>query len=46
MRTKRDFVNGLAAGLRAMEAFRPDAPRLTLAEVARSGGCTGGAARR
>jgi IclR family pca regulon transcriptional regulator len=46
MRTKRDFVNGLAAGLRAMEAFRPDAPRLTLAEVARRSGCTRAAARR
>lgn len=48
MRTprKRDFVNGLAAGLRAMAAFRPDAPRLTLAEVARSSGCTRAAARR
>jgi IclR family pca regulon transcriptional regulator len=46
MRTKRDFVNGLAAGLRAMEAFRPDAPRLTLAEVAKRSGCTRAAARR
>jgi IclR family pca regulon transcriptional regulator len=48
MRTKRkrDFVNGLAAGLRAMEAFRPDAPRLTLAEVARRSHCSRAAARR
>ena len=48
MRTmsKRDFVKGLAAGLRAMEAFRPDAGRLTLAEVARRAGSTRAAARR
>ncbi|HEX7055115.1 MAG TPA: IclR family transcriptional regulator C-terminal domain-containing protein [Burkholderiales bacterium] len=48
MRTtsKRDFVNGLAAGLRAMAAFRPEEPSLTLAEVARRSGLTRAAARR
>ena len=47
MRTKkRDFVNGLAAGLRVLEAFREDSGRLTLAETARRTGTTRAAARR
>lgn len=48
MRTtsKRDFVNGLAAGLRALESFPQDNGRLTLAEVARRTGVTRAAARR
>lgn len=48
MRTigKRDFVNGLASGLRVLEAFREDSRRLTLAEVARRTATTRAAARR
>jgi IclR family transcriptional regulator, pca regulon regulatory protein len=46
MRTKRDFVNGLASGLKVLEAFRDDPCRLTLAEVARRTGTTRAAARR
>src|SRR5687768_8213695 len=46
MRTHRDIVNGLASGLRVLEAFREDPCRLTLAEVARRTGTTRAAARR
>lgn len=48
MRTinKRDFVNGLAGGLRVLEAFRGDSARLTLTEVARRTATTRAAARR
>jgi IclR family transcriptional regulator, pca regulon regulatory protein len=46
MRTTRDFVKGLANGLRVLEAFREDPCRLTLAEVARRTGASRAAARR
>jgi IclR family pca regulon transcriptional regulator len=43
---ERDFVGGLARGLRVIECFGADAPELTLSEVAARTGLTPATARR
>lgn len=43
---RRDEVNALASGLRAIEAFSASRPRMTLSDIARRAGVSRAAARR